>query len=330
MINSEAKLVENLLDKSKLEMLATRDGYGLGLIEAGEKDPRVVVLCADLTESTRSEGFAKKFPERFIEMGVAEQNMAVVASGLANYGKIPFISSYAAFSPGRNNEQIRTNICINNLPVKIGGAHAGISVGPDGATHQALEDIALMRVQPRMVVLVPCDAEETRKATVAAAFNASPTYIRFGREKSPVFTTKDTPFEIGKAITLRDGKDCAIIGCGMLLYNAIAAAEELSKEGIECMIINSHTVKPLDEATIIAAAKKCGAAVSVEEHQVAGGLGSAIAECLARKYPVPQEFIGVQDRFGESGRPDELIEAFGMGIGSIKEAVKKALSRKTA
>lgn len=342
MINKNVKLVDNLFDKSSLEFVATRDGYGKGLIEAGEKDERIVVLCADLTESTRSQGFAEKFPERFIELGVAEQNMAVVASGLANYGKIPFVSSYAAFSPGRNNEQIRTNISINNVPVKIGGAHAGISVGPDGATHQALEDIALMRVQPNMIVLVPCDAEEARKATVAAAFNGKPTYIRFGREKSPVFTTKDTPFEIGKALILRDSStgpstdsgrlspQVAIIGCGMLLYNALIAAEELSKEGIECMVINSHTVKPLDETAIVAAAKKCGAVVSVEEHQIAGGLGSAIAECLARNYPVPQEFIGVQDRFGESGKPDELIEAFGMGIVSIKEAVKKSISRKTA
>lgn len=337
MLNSEAKLVENILDTEKTEKRATRDGYGLGLIEAGEKDERIVVLCADLTESTRSEGFAKKFPERFIEMGVAEQNMAVVASGLANYGKIPFISSYAAFSPGRNNEQIRTNISINNVPVKIGGAHAGISVGQDGATHQALEDIALMRVQPNMIVLVPCDAEEAQKATVAAAFNSKPTYIRFGREKSPVFTTKETPFEIGKATVLRgpepvEGQQkkpqVAIVGCGMLLYNALVAAEELSKEGIECMVINSHTIKPLDEPTIVEAAKKCGAVVSVEEHQIAGGLGSAIAECLARNHPVPQEFIGVQNCFGESGKPDELLAAFHLGVPDIKNAVKKAVSRK--
>lgn len=319
-----------MLDKSKLEMKPTRDGYGLGLIEAGKKDERIVVLCADLTESTRSLGFAEKFPQRFIELGVAEQNMATVAAGLANYGKIPFISSYAVFSPGRNNEQIRTTISLNNLPVKIGGAHAGISVGPDGATHQALEDIALMRVQPNMVVLVPCDSVETQKATFAIAFNGKPTYIRFGREKSPVFTTKGTPFEIGKAYIMRDGKDAAIIGCGMLLYNTLVAAEELSKEGIECLVINSHTIKPLDETAIIEAAKKCGAVVSVEEHQITGGLGSAIAECFASNYPVPQEFIGVQDRFGESGKPDELIEAFGMGIGSIKKAVKKVITRKTA
>lgn len=328
-------LVQNLLDKSKLEMLATRVGYGKGLVEAGEKDPRVVVLCADLTESTHSHWFAEKFPERFIEVGVAEQNMALVASGMANYGKIPFISSYATFSPGRNNEQIRTNICINNVPVKIAGSHAGISVGPDGATHQALEDIALMRVIPRMVVVVPCDVVEAEKATIAAAFNESPTYIRFGREKSPVFTTKDTPFEVGKAEVFRDlpagrqaEKTCAIIGCGMLLYNALVAAEELSKEGIECMVINSHTVKPIDEKTIIEAAQKTGAVVSVEEHQVNGGLGSAVAEVLSKNYPVPQEYIGMQDRFGESGNSDELIKAFGMDVGSIKEAVKKAISRK--
>ncbi len=328
MINKEAKLVADLFDSSKIEMAATRDGYGKGLVEAGEKDERVVVLCADLTESTRSLWFAEKFPERFIELGVAEQNMATAAAGMANYGKIPFISSYAAFSPGRNNEQIRTAICINNVPVKIGGAHAGISVGPDGATHQALEDIALMRVLPRMTVLVPCDAIETRKATVAAALHPGPVYIRFGREKSPVFTTQETPFQIGKAEIYRSGKDAAIIGCSMLLYNALVAAEELSKEGIEAMVVNSHTVKPIDKETIIKAAKETGAVVTVEEHQVNGGLGSAVAEVLAKNHPVPQEFVGVQDRFGESGEPWELVEKFGMGVKDIKEAVKKVIYRK--
>lgn len=333
MLNPDAKLVENVLDKSKLEMIPTRDGYGKGLVKAGEKDERVVVLCADLTESTRSLWFAEKFPERFIEIGVAEQNMALVASGMANYGKIPFISSYATFSPGRNNEQIRTNICINNVPVKIAGHHAGVSVGPDGATHQALEDIAIMRVIPKMVVVVPCDAIEAEKATVAAAFNGQPTYIRFGREKSPVFTTVDTPFEIGRATCFwkpAEGRkpDVAIIGCGALLHNALIAAEELSKEGIESCVINNHTVKPMDEEMIVHAAKESGAIVSVEEHQVSGGLGSAIAEVLSRNYPVPQEFVGVQDKFGESGTPDELIEAFGMGVGSIKEAVKRVINRK--
>ena len=328
MINSDVKIVADFLDESKVEMAATRDGYGRGLVEAGEKDDRVVVLCADLTESTRSLWFQEKFPERFIELGVAEQNMATVAAGMANYGKIPFISSYAVFSPGRNNEQIRTTICINNVPVKIGGAHAGVSVGPDGATHQALEDIALMRGLPRMTVLVPCDAIEAQKATVAAAFHPGPVYIRFGREKSSVFTTKDTPFEIGKAEIFRHGKDVSIIGCGMLLYNALIAAEELSKEGIEAAVINSHTVKPIDSETIIKAAKDTGAVVTVEEHQIAGGLGSAVAEVLAKNHPVPQEFIGVQDRFGESGEPWELVEKFGMGVKDIKEAVKKVLKRK--
>ncbi len=325
MLNKDAKLIADI---TKPEMAPTRDGYGKGLVAAGEKDERVVVLCADLTESTRSNLFAEKFPDRFIEMGVAEQNLALVASGLANYGKIPFISSYAVFSPGRNNEQIRTTIALNNVPVKIAGAHAGISVGPDGATHQALEDIALMRVLPNMTVVVPCDAVEAEKATIAAALNDKPTYLRFGREKSAVFTTSDTPFEIGKAIILRDGTDCAVIGCGILLHNALLAAEELSKEGIECMVINSHTVKPLDELAVIEAAQKTGAVVSVEEHQIAGGLGSAIAEVLSRNYPVPQEFIGLHDRFGESGTAEELIEACGLGVSHIKEAVKKVINRK--
>lgn len=328
-INSKMYLKRNLLEKDKLEILPTRDGYGHGLVEAGEKDTRVVVLCADLTESTRSEWFQKKFPDRFVEMGVAEQNMATVAAGMANYGKIPFISSYAAFSPGRNNEQIRTTISINNVPVKIAGAHAGISVGPDGATHQALEDIALMRVQPRMTVLVPCDSEEARKATVASVGVPGPVYLRFAREKSAVFTTPKTPFKVGRAEIYKTGKDVVIIGCGPLLYNALVAALELEKEGISAMVINNHTVKPIDEKTIIKAAKDTGAVVSVEEHQVNGGLGSAVAEVLAKNHPVPQEFIGVQDRFGESGAPDVLIEAFGLGTKSIKEAVRRVLKRKS-
>ena len=328
MINKEAHLVDNLTDTKNIQMVPTRDGFGKGLVEAGEKDQRVVALCADLSESTRFHWFAQKFPERFIQMGVAEQNLATVASGMANYGKIPFICSYAAFSPGRNNEQIRTTISLNHVPVKIVGCHAGVSVGPDGATHQQIEDIALMRVQPNMIVVVPCDAVEAQKATMAMAFNNEPSYIRLGREKSQVFTTPETPFEIGKAEIYRDGQDVAIVGCGILLYNALVAAEELAKDQIDCMVINSHTIKPLDEKTIIEAAKKCRAVVSVEEHQINGGLGSAVAECLSRNYPVPQEYIGVQNRFGESGDPFELIEALGMGVGSIKEAVKKVMKRK--
>ncbi|MEK7582688.1 MAG: transketolase C-terminal domain-containing protein [Patescibacteria group bacterium] len=329
MINPSSKLADNLLDKNNIQMIPTRDGYGKGLVEAAEKDERIVVLTADLTESTRAHWFAEKFPLRFIQVGVAEQNLALVASGLAAAGKIPFISSYATFSPGRNNEQIRTNICLNNQPVKIAGAHAGISVGPDGATHQALEDIALMRVIPRMVVVVPCDAFEAQKATVAGAFNGQPTYLRFGREKSPVFTTHKTPFEIGKAEVFRDGKDATIIGCGMLIYNALVAAEELSEEeGIECAVINSHTIKPLDEKTIVQAAERTGAVVTIEEHQIHGGLGSAVAELLVKNHPVPQEFIGIDDRFGESGEPQELIKAFGLDVPSIKAAVERVIARK--
>lgn len=331
-MNKKAYLIEDL---SKTEKVPTRDGYGKGLVDAGEKDERVMVLCADLAESTRSHWFKEKFPNRYIELGVAEQNMATVASGLANYGKIPFISSYATFSPGRNNEQIRTTASLSKLPVKICGAHAGVSVGPDGATHQALEDIALMRVQPNMTVLVPCDAVEARKATLAAAFYDGPVYIRFGREKSPVFTTEKTPFEIGKAIIFRDpsinsgrAADVTIAGCGMLLYNALVAAEELSKEGIEAEVINSHTVKPLDTETILNSVKKTGAIVTVEEHQIMAGFGSAVAEMLAQNFPAPQEFIGVRDRFGESGEPDELIEALGMGVKDIKAAVLKVIRRK--
>ena len=313
-------------DWSQLETI--RKGFGRGLLAAGQRSEKVVVVCADLTESTQMHLFAEAYPARYVQVGVAEQNLVTVGAGLAAMGKVPFVSSYAAFSPGRNWEQIRTTIALNDQPVKIVGSHAGVSVGPDGATHQQLEDIALMRVQPNMVVIVGCDALEVQKATVAAAFNGKPTYLRFGRADSPVFTTPETPFEIGRAEIFRDGKDAAIIGCGMLLYNALVAAEELSKEGIECMVINSHTVKPLDEKTIIEAAQKCGAVISVEEHQINGGLGSAIAECLSRNYPVPQEFIGVQNRFGESGDPSELIEKFGMGVSSIKEAVKKAIQRK--
>ena len=325
MINPEAKLISDI---NNPEMVPLRDGFGSGVFEAGEKDERVVVLCADLKESTRCDKFADKFSDRFLEMGVAEQNMALVASGLANYGKIPFIASYATFSPGRNNEQIRTNIALNNVSVKIAGHHAGVSVGPDGATHQALEDIALMRVLPNMVVIVPCDVIEARKATVAAASNGKPTYIRYGREKSPVITTENSPFEIGEELILREGKDVSIIGCGILLHNALLAAEELSKEGIECEVINCHTIKPIDEKTIIKSAKKTGCVVSVEEHQIAGGLGSAVAETLSRNYPVPQEYVGMQDRFGESGKAEELIEYFRMGGDSIKETVRNVIKRK--
>ncbi len=329
-INPKAKLVENILDKAKLEQAPTRKGYGEGLLAAGEADKRVVALCADLTESTQMHLFANKFPKRFIEMGVAEQNLAAVAAGLANYGKIPFISSYAVFSPGRNWEQIRTTICYNEVPVKIAGSHAGVSVGPDGATHQATEDIAIMRPIPNMTVVNPCDTHEAKKATTAAVGINGPVYLRFAREKTPVFTTPDTPFQIGKAEIFWDSDkpDVAIIACGPLVHNAILAAAELEKEGLKIRVINNHTIKPMDEKTIIEAAKDASAVVTVEEHQVQGGMGSAVAEILAKNFPVPIEFVGVQNRFGESGTPDELIEHFGMGVSSIKEAVKKVLKRK--
>jgi transketolase len=322
------KILADLTKADALEMVPTRDGYGKGVVEAGGKDERVVVLCADLTESTRSHWFAEQFPHRFIEVGVAEQNLAVIGAGLAAAGKIPFVSSYATFSPGRNNEQIRTNICINNQPVKIVGAHAGISVGPDGATHQALEDIALMRVLPRMVVVVPCDALEAQKATLALAFNGQPSYLRVGREKTPVITTPSTPFEVGKALTLRKGTDCALVACGILVYEALLAAEMLASEGIECAVLNNHTVKPLDEEALEKVARACGAVVTAEEHQVHGGMGSAVAEALARRYPVPMEFIGMQDRFGESGEPKELMEHFGLTADGIAKAVRRVVARK--
>lgn|SRR3989338_584105 len=337
MINKNLNLVENIFDEDKIEKIKTRDGYGKGLVEAGEKNPNVVVLCADLSESTRSEWFKKKFPDRFIECGVAEQGMATYASGMAAEGKVVFISSYAVFSPGRNNEQIRTTVSYNSwgsesgkeINVKIAGAHAGISVGPDGATHQALEDIALMRVQPGMAVIVPADVHETQKATVAVAKRPGPAYIRFGRVDYPVFTTEKTPFEIGKAYTIIEGKDATIAACGSLVYKAIIAAKQLKDEdGIECEVINSHTIKPLDGNAILKSVKKTGCVVTAEEHQVMGGMGSAIAEFLSQNYPVPQEFIGMHDRFGESGEPEELFEAFGMGVSHIKDAVKKVISRK--
>lgn len=311
-----------------MEMIPSRDGYGKGLVEAGEKDERIVVLCADLTESTRSHWFAEKFPERFIQVGVAEPNMAVLASGMAAYGKIPFISSYATFSPGRNNEQIRTNVCINNVPVKVAGSHAGISVGPDGATHQALEDIALMRAVPRMEVFVPCDALQAQKATMTAAFSKKPAYLRLGRAKTPIITTHETPYEPGKAQVFREGTDVAIIACGSQVYDALIAAQNLEKEGVSCAVINNHTIKPLDEKTIVAVAKKCGRVVTVEEHQVAAGMGSAVAECLAKTHPVPIEFVGMQDTFGESGEPRELLEHFGIDTKGIMSAAHRVLERK--
>ena len=328
-LNPKTKLADKLFQQEP-EQKPTRDGYGDGLIIAGEANPNVVVLCADLTESTRSQKFAEKFPNRFIEMGVAEQNMATVAAGLGISGKIPYISSYATFSPGRNWEQIRTTIAYNDSNVKIAGSHAGVSVGPDGATHQMTEDIAIMRALPNMKVFVPCDMIEAKKATVAVAKIWGPCYLRFAREKSVVFTTEETPFTPGRAEIFweSDRPTAAIIGCGPLVYNCLLAAKELEKENIRTVVVNCHTIKPIDEKLIIEVTKKCGAVVTVEEHQVLGGLGGAVAEVLAKHQPTPMEFIGMQNTFGESGQPKELIEKYGMGAESIKEAVKRVINRK--
>jgi transketolase len=333
MIEPNQKLNPKLFDKD-VEQVPIREGFGLGLVQAATDNENVVGLCADLTESTKMLEFKKKFPTRFIELGVAEQNLASVGSGMAAMGKIPFITSYAMFSPGRNWEQIRTTIAYNNQPVKIAGSHAGVSVGPDGGTHQAIEDIALMRVIPRMVVISPCDAIEAKKATEAAAQTTDPTYIRLAREKTPVITSAKTPFEIGKASILFTPKtkkvDVGIIATGALVYKALRVAKSLEDHGIGAIVLNLSTIKPLDEKAIINVATSAGAIVTVEEHQIHGGMGSAVAECLAKHHPTPIEFVGVNDQFGQSGTPEELIEYYGMGEDSIEKAVRKVWKRKQA
>jgi transketolase len=311
-----------------IEQIPTRNGYGEGLVELATKDERVVVLTADLAESTRVLEFAKKFPERFIECGVAEQNMMGVAAGLALVGKVPFVSSYAVFSPGRSWDQLRVSVCYSEANVKVAGAHTGISVGPDGATHQALEDIAITRVLPNLTVVVPCDSIQAKQATIALGQMQGPAYFRLGRDKTAVMTTLETEFIIGKAQVFKEGDDVVIIGSGPVLYNGLLAALELEKEGVSVMVINNHTVKPIDIETIVASAKHCGAVVTLEEHQVMAGIGSAICEVLAQHCPVPVEMVGVQDHFGESGEPTELIEKYGMGKDAIINAVRKVLTRK--
>jgi len=301
----------------------TRAGFGRGLKVAGDKNDQVVALCADLTESTQMSKFKEAFPERFVEIGVAEQNLVTVASGMARMGKIPFTTSYAAFSPGRNWEQIRTTIALNDQPVKIVGSHAGVSVGPDGATHQMLEDIALMRVLPNMVVVAPGDSVEAEKATLAIAENGKPSYIRLAREKTPIFSTPDSPFEIGKAYVLREGHDVTLMGTGTMSYQMLVAANELEKHGIHAEVVHVPTIKPLDEKTILASAKKTGRVVTAEEAQIAGGFGGAIAELLTDNLPMPLKRIGMQDRFGESGEPNELLDHFGLTGAKIALAVKE-------
>ncbi|MGH7193823.1 MAG: transketolase family protein [Candidatus Saccharimonadales bacterium] len=312
----------------KLESEPIRKGFGRGLLEAGKRWDNVVAACADLTDSTQMNLFAEAFPERYVEIGVAEQNLVTVGSGLAAAGKIPFVSSYAAFSPGRNWEQIRTTICLNDRPVKIVGSHAGVSVGPDGATHQMLEDLALMRVLPNMVVIAPCDSVEAEKATIAMATDKRPNYMRLAREATPVFTTSGTPFEIGKAYVFAGGADVSLIATGTMTYQALAAAGLLAKDGIKAEVVHVPTLKPLDVATILKSVRKTGAAVTAEEGQIVGGLGGAVAELLAEEHPVPMARVGMKDRFGESGSPDQLLEHFGLDAKHIRLAAHTVLTKK--
>lgn len=309
-------------------MKPTRDGYGEGLLELGKTNPQVIVLDADLAKSTRTDWFMKEFPQRFFDMGIAEQDMLGTAAGLALAGKIPFVTTYGVFVAGRAWDQIRTTIAYSKLNVKIAGAHGGISVGQDGATHQALEEIALMRVLPDMTLVVPCDATETKKATIAIANHQGPAYLRFAREATPVFTDDSTPFTVGKAITLREGEDLTIIGCGPILYEALQAADQLHTKGISARVINMHTIKPLDKEKILSAARETGGIVTAEEHQIIGGLGGAVAEIVVQNYPVPMEMIGIKDTFGESGTPQELAAKYGLTAGDIYQAALKVMDRK--
>lgn len=329
MLNPDLKLNPKLFD-ADVEKDATRSGYGKGLVALGDTNPNVVALSADLTESTKADAFAKKYPERFFEVGVAEQNMATVAAGLGVSGKIPFFSSYSTFSPGRNWEQIRTTIVYNESNAKIAGHHAGLMTGPDGATHQATEDIAITRVWPKIAVFVPCDAIEGQKATMTAAEIVGPVYLRFTRDKTPIITTPETPFESGKsqAYWVSEAPACSIFATGYMLYYALVAAKELEAEGVQTEVINVASIKPLDTQTVLESVKKTGCAVSVEDHQVAGGLGGMLSEVFAEHLPTPLERIGLQDVFGESGTPLELIQKFHMDTPDIKNAVKKAIGRK--
>jgi len=330
MLNPDLKLNPKLFDQD-VEVKSTRAGYGEGLLALGEKNPNVVALSADLTESTYAHLFAEKFPDRFFQCGVAEQNMAAIAAGLGISGKIPFMSSYATFSPGKNWETIRTTIIYNNSNVKIAGHHAGIMTGPDGATHQATEDIAIVRSWPNIKIIVPCDSTEGKKATVSASEIDGPVYLRFTRDKTPIMTTPQTPFEIGKIQTfwISDAPVATIFATGYMLHYALLAAKELKQQEIKVSVANVSTIKPLDKKAIITFAKNTKAFVTVEDHQVMGGLGGAIAEFLAKNIPTPMEFIGLQNTFAESGKPTELIEKYGMGKESIKEAVKRVICRKT-
>ena len=306
----------------------TRSGFGVGLLKAGQADSRVVALTADLKGSLKMDAFAAEFPERFIQCGIAEANMAGVAAGLAITGKIPFIGSFAEFVTGRVYDQIRQEIAYGNTNVKIASSHAGITLGEDGATHQTMEDIALMRALPGMVVINPCDFNQTMQATLAAAKYEGPVYLRFGRPSVPNFTPEDEPFVIGKAIVLNEGCDVTLIACGHTVWESLLAAEALEAEGIKAEVINMATIKPLDESAIIASARKTGAVVVAEEHNMAGGLGEAVAAVLARELPTPMVFVNGEDKFGQSGTPSALMAAYGLDAPHIAEAAKKAIAKK--
>lgn len=328
MLNKDLKLNEKLFDQD-VEQKATRDGFGDALVELGEKNPNVVVLTADLSESTRTDGFQKKFPERFFEVGVAEQNMAAIAAGLATTGKTAFISSYATFSPGKNWETIRTTIVYNNANVKVAGHHSGIMTGPDGATHQATEDIAITRVWPNIKVYVPCDAIEAKKMTLDAGNTYGPIYLRYTRDKTPIITTLETPFDINKIQTfwVSENPKATIFATGYMLYYALLAAKNLETQGINILVANVTTIKPADQNSILELSKKTGKVITVEDHQIAGGMGGMIAEILAKQQPTEMEFIGLQDTFAESGNWKELLKKYKMDEVAIEEAVKKILVR---
>jgi transketolase len=311
-----------------LDQKDTRSGFGAGLLELGKRDPNVVALCADLTGSLKMDAFAKAFPERFYQMGVAEANMMGVAAGLTIGGKVPFTGTFANFSTGRVYDQIRQSIAYAGKNVKICASHAGLTLGEDGATHQILEDIGLMKMLPGMTVIVPCDFNQTKQATIAIGAHEGPVYLRFGRPKWPVFIPADMPFEIGKAQVLVEGTDVSLFACGHLVWRALQAAEELAAAGIRAEVINVHTIKPLDEATVLASVRKTGCAVSCEEHNRFGGLGDSIAQLLALKQPKPMEFVAVNDTFGESGTPDQLLKKYGLDVSDIVAAAERALKRK--
>lgn len=305
-----------------------RDGYGQGLLALCKDRQDILVLDADVSASTRTNWVRDQYPDHFYNLGISEQDLVGTAAGLALGGMIPYVSTYGVFLSGRAFDQMRTTVCYNNLKVRFGGAHAGISVGPDGATHQALEDMALARVLPNMTVIAPCDSEETRKAVIAAADIDGPVYFRFGREAVPVVTDETTPFQIGKARLVREGTDCAVFACGAMVYEAMAAVELLASEGISLRVLDLHTIKPIDEEAILAAARDCGAIVTAEEHQVSAGLYSAVAEVVVRTCPVPMEAVAVQNTFGQSGPPEALMKEYGLNAEGIVGAVRKALARK--